>query len=163
MVRNYEKLVLQHIDSIENPMQQETIKRYVRYCKDQNQSIRTISGKVHTIKAIGAYYRDKAFEDLTKDYIEDYIDSDAFRCNSQPGRNEISQSTLGYYGINIRSFFKWVHFRGAAQMKKKGLYPECVDWMEIKQVQKITTPDQLFISILYDTSGRLGEIPDQGL
>ncbi|WP_319506932.1 tyrosine-type recombinase/integrase [uncultured Methanolobus sp.] len=182
MVRDYNALSQKHIDSIENLDHREAVKKYARYCKDKKQTIRTVHGKVFRIKKLCEYYPDKSLEDLTKEDVRDYFDSDVFRISKRPNKDgtqkEIEQSTLNSNKLDIRTFLKWVHYRDTPMMKKKGVYPDVVDWIEIVQDRKETTPDQLFtedevmaminsrdllrdrlfIALLYDTGGRLGEI-----
>lgn len=191
MTKDFAKQIAKCIENVENAEQRKSLQRYVRYCEDngkttlngKQQSTRTIYSKVMAIIPLALLYN-KGFKEFTRDDIEDYIDSDEFRLSRKVGkdgkRKVVAQSSLQLYKINIRSFFKWVHFNRDKHMMRKGVYPECVDWMEIKNISKITTPDQLFtdeevhdminnsdllrdqlfIALLYDTGGRLGEILD---
>ncbi len=151
--------------------------------KGKPQSLKTVYYKVMCATAIGAIY-DKPFNEFTRGDLEDYVDSDEFRLYKKVGkdgkRKEVAQSSLQAYKMHLRTFFKWVHYGRDRQKMRKAIYPDVVDWIEIQLIKKETRPedlfteeetfnmingcdrlrDQLFIALLYDTGGRLGEILD---
>jgi integrase len=192
MTRDYDAIVNNYIAKMKNEDQQKTLQKYVRYCKEEGknhkkkggQSIRTVYSKVLTINAIAEYHSDKAFENFTRDEIEDYIYSDAFRLSRKVGKDgkkkKIAPSSIENYKVNIKTFFKWVHYHRDRHLMKKTVYPDCVDWIEIQQIVSEKTPDelltdeevfkminscsllrdQLMIILYYDTGARLSEILD---
>lgn len=141
-----------------NPKQQEVLRKYVLYCKQDGNAIKTISTKIKILKHFCLFVK-KDLKKVRRKDIENYLDY-----YTEKG---VNNSTLDLYKIHIKSFFKWLY--------KSEDYPEIVKWLkrgkskskekeiltreEVKKLLQsaLSTRDKCLISLLYDAALRLGE------
>lgn len=120
-------------------------------------------GFIQTLKLL-EIYTNKPFKKVTQTDMEKWFDD-------QEVEQGLRQNTTSKRKILIRCFYKWLF-----KLKKKGEYPEVVEWFEIKRrktlpkglltkeevlalIQAATSQrDRAIIYTLYDTAGRIGEI-----
>jgi integrase/ribosomal protein L40E len=181
-----EQALLHRIQSRDFPQEnKDLILKFYKELEAKNKSKETRICYLVILERLACFLPNKTFKEMSKDDLVEFFsklkpkeyrevleENEIKKEEKYRKIGKYSFSTIQKYQIAIKKFFQWLYGY------KRGVYPECVDWIEIEKKTKLRLPedmltqeeikrllevcdhprDRALIMVLYETGGRPSEV-----
>jgi len=162
---DYESRVKNHLEGIEeaetHQKNKELFKSFNRFLHAKDHSSAHIDKLLNELKIMMKEFEFN-FEEASREDLEEIV--------GWVNQRDVSDSTKRQYKITLKKFYKWINggeypdkvkwFNTTQQRRKKKLPENLLEEKDIMKLLKASTDarDKAFISILWETGARMGEI-----